>query len=259
MRRQSHARTTADHDPSACDLGTLFSRCSAGDAQAREAIILRFLPYAHNLARRYTGRGEPVEDLCQAASIGLIKAVDRFEPEQCDSFVTFAHPTILGEIRRHFRDTTWRVHVPRSIQDRARHVSHAHEHLLTRSGSEPTMKMIATHLGLKLGEVAEAQGALKAYRPGSLDVTSKAEDGQRLALSETIGELEPEYERIDTRLGWGHALRKLQPRERNVLLMRFGSELTQTEIGRRVGVSQMQVSRILRAATGAVVASMELQ
>jgi RNA polymerase sigma-B factor len=220
-------------------------------------IIVRFLPYAHRLARSYTGRGEPTEDLHQTASVGLIKAVDRYKPERGDSFVAFATPTILGELRRHFRDATWRVHAPRSIQDRARQVASAQEELLASSAAEPTTSMIAEHLGLEPGEVAEAQGALKANRPGSLDETNPTQDGQRLALSEIVGEADPGYERVDTSLWWARALPSLTARNRNVLLMRFGGELTQSEIASRIGVSQMQVSRIIRKSTTTVAAALE--
>ena len=259
MTPQWDACTPARRGGSGCDLGTLFSRCSAGDARAREAIIVGFLPYARQLASRYRERGEPVEDLYQAASVGLIKAVDRYELERGGSFVAYAAPTILGEIRRHFRDKTWLVRVPRSVQERAGRVARAQEELRARSGSDPTTEVMAGHLGLELGEVAEAQGALEAYRPGSLDATYAAKDGQRLALSEIVGELDPEYERVETSVGYEHALRRLHPRERKVLLLRFGGELTQREIAMRIGVSQMQVSRILRNATAAVAAAPELQ
>lgn len=259
MRRQAHACTSTRQDASTCDVRTLFRRCSAGDTRAREAIIVRHLPYAHHLARQYAGRGEPVEDLYQTASVGLIKAVDRYTPERCGSFLAFAQPTILGELRRHFRDATWRVHVPRSVQDRARRVARAHEQLLATSAAEPTTKVIATQLGLDPGEVAEAQGALRARWPGSLDAVRTTEDGQRVALSEVVGDLDPEYERVETRLRWRHALPRLQPRQRHVLLLRVSGHLTQSQIATRIGVSQMQVSRIERSSTAALAAALELE
>jgi RNA polymerase sigma-B factor len=259
MTLQSHARTSVPRAGSARDLRTLFSRRSAGDARAREAIILRFLPYARRLARRYEGRGEPVEDIYQAASVGLIKAVDRYEPERGESFVAFAQPTILGEIKRHFRDTTWRIHVPSAVQERASQLGRAQDELLAASGANASTQEIARHLGLELGEVAEAQGALQANRPGSLDASYAAEDGQPLTLRETIGEFDPAYERVETTVGWGDVLRRLHPRERRVLLLRFGGEFTQDEIARRIGVSQMHVSRILRNAAAALAAAPELR
>jgi RNA polymerase sigma-B factor len=255
MTVQPHARTSARRGPCARDLGTLFRRCSAGDARAREVIIVAFLPYAHHLAHRYRGRGEPVEDLYQAASVGLINAVDRYDHTRGCSFVAFAKPTILGEIRRHFRDRTWRLHVPRSVQDRARRVARAQEDLRARTGSDPTIEEIARHLGLELGEVAEARCALNAYRPRSVDATYTAEDRQQLALNEIVGELDPEYERVETFAGCVQALQGLEPRDCKVLLLRFGGELPQHEIARRIGTSQMQVSRILRKATAAIAAA----
>ena len=259
MTPQWDARTSVPRAGSARDLRTLFRRCSAGDARAREAIILRFLPYARRLARLYEGRGEPREDVYQAASVGLINAVDRYEPERGESFVAFARPTILGEITRHFRDTTWRVHVPRSVQERACQLTRAQDEIRATSGANAPTEVIARHLGLELGEVAEAQGALQANRPGSLDATYAADDGQRLTLRETIGEFDSAYERLETSVGWGEVLRRLQPRERKVLLLRFGGEFTQDEIARRIGVSQMHVSRILRNAAAALAAAPELR
>jgi RNA polymerase sigma-B factor len=257
MRLQPHARTPTQQDPSACDLQMLFRRCSAGDTLAREAIIVRFLPYAHCLARRYQGRGEPVDDLHQVASVGLIKAVDRYEPDRGGSFIAFANPTILGELRRYFRDTTWRVHVPRSIQDRARRVAHAHQQLQAKPGPEPTTKVIAQQLGLKPGDVAEAQGALQSRWPGSLSAANRTDDGQRLALSETVGERDPGYESVETCSGWASALSRLEARECRVLLMCSVGELSQSETARRIGVSQMHVSRIVRHATTALAAALE--
>ena len=259
MTQQRHARTSVPRAGSARDLRTLFRRRSAGDNRAREAIILRFLPYARLLARRYEGRGEPGEDVYQAASVGLIKAVDRYEPERGESFVAFARPTILGEIKRHFRDTTWRVHVPRAVQERACQLTRAQDEIRATSGADASTEEIARHLGLELGEVAEAQGALQANRPGSLDTTYANEDGQRLTLRETIGEFDSAYERLETSVGWGDVLRRLHPRERKVLLLRFGGEFTQDEIASRIGVSQMHVSRILRNAAAALAAAPELR
>ncbi len=259
MTLQQHASRSA-RQPSARDLGTLFEQRSAGDARAREVIIVAFLPYARHLARRFTGRGEPVEDLYQAASVGLIKAVDRYEPTRGCSFFAFAQPTILGEIRRHFRDRSWPMHVPRPVQDRARRVAHAERELRARSGSDPTIEVIAKHLGLEPGEVAEAQRALNAYRPRSLDATSAADDGQQLSLNESVGDLDPEYERVETFAGVREALRGLEPRDCKVVLLRFGGELPQNEIAKRIGVSPMKVSRILSKATAAMaVAAPELR
>jgi RNA polymerase sigma-B factor len=255
MAVQSHARAP-EQPGSTRDLRTLFSRCSAGDARAREAIIVSFLPYARQLARRYRGRGEPLEDLYQAASIGLINAVDRYDPGRGSPFIGFAAATILGEIRRHFRDIGWSMHVTRTVQDRVCRVARAEGELGARCGSEPTLEVIASELGLEVGEVVEAQLARNVYRPRSLDAT---EDGRVLAYSETMGELDPGYERVETSDRWRTAFRRLQPPDVKMLLLSFSGELTQSEIARRVGISQMQVSRVLRNATAALAAAPELQ
>jgi RNA polymerase sigma-B factor len=252
MRPQGVTGTSRRRTPSAGDLDTLFERCSAGDARAREEIIVGFLPYAHHLARRYQGRGEPVDDLCQTASLGLIKAVDRYDPEHSGSFLAFADPTIQGEIRRHFRDTTWPVHVPRSVQDRARRVGDTRERLRMSQGREPSMGAIADDLGLGVRDVAEAEAAVGSRRPESLDATRASEHDERLSLAETVGEPDPGYERVETGLRWRQALRRLPSRDRRALILRFGGGLPQGEIGGRLGLSQMHVSRILRAATAAV-------
>ena len=255
MTRQPDARTSIRQQPSTRALQTLFERCSAGDRRAREEIIVGFLPYAHRLARHYRGRGEPLEDLCQSASVGLIKAVDRYDPKRSDTFIAFADPTIRGEIRRHFRDTTWRVHVPRSIQDHARRVADARERL-RESGREPTTSAVAHHLGLSQDTVAKADAALGAHWAQSLDATPTTQDCERLSPRETIGEPDPNFERIETGLGWMQALRRLPTRDREVLVMRLGGGFTQSEIAGRIGVSQMHISRILRTATAVVAAAL---
>ncbi len=258
MTLHSQVRARTPRGPSMAEFGVLFRRCATGDARAREEIIIGFLPYAHHLARRYVGRGEPFDDLCQTASLGLIKAVDRYEPERQVSFVSFAEPTIIGELRHHFRDATWKVHLPRGVQNRALQVAEANDRLRQSSGVEPTTDVIASDLALGAREVAEAQTALRANQPRSLDATLATEDGQRQPLGELIGEVDPEFDRVDTRLRWRHALPKLQPRERRAFVMRFGADLSQSEIARRIGVSQMHVSRIVRGSAADVATALEL-
>jgi RNA polymerase sigma-B factor len=254
MTLHSHACALAGADWRARDLRALFRRCSAGDAQAREAIIVRFLPLARRLARRYEGRGEPLEDLVQAASVGLIKAVDRYSPDRGDAFPAYARPMILGELRRHFRDKTWRVHVPRPMKERAGRVLRADDEARRVSGSaEPDA--IARSLGIGPQEVVEARRALEAYRPRSLDATYTAPDGDQIALGEVIGVRDSEYERVEISIGIRRALLTLRPRDRKVLLLRLAGELTQDEIARRIGISQMHVSRILRKAGAALTTS----
>jgi RNA polymerase sigma-B factor len=247
-------RAEAPRDWPACDLGTLFSRCAAGDARARETIIVRYLPLARRLARVYEGRGEPIEDLCQAASVGLIKAVDRYSPDRGDAFPAYARPMILGAIRHHFRDTTWRVHVPRPIKDRAGRVLRADRALGKSSESPVEPDAIAAHLDIAPEEVAEARRALETYFPRSLDVTKAPRDDDR-PVREFIGGQEPGYERAEVSFGVRRALDELGPRDQKVLLLRLACELTQQEIAGHVGVSQMHVSRILRKAGAALTGS----
>jgi RNA polymerase sigma-B factor len=255
MAPQRHARAVMPTDSPARELSTLFRLCSAGDTRARETIIVRFLPLACRLARVYEGRGEPSEDLCQAASIGLIKAVDRYSLDRGVAFSSYARPVILGEIRRHFRDTTWRVHVPRPMKDRAAQVLHADRELSTAPASASEPDRVADYLGLKSGEVAEVRLAIEAQWPRSLDEPTSCSDGDGLALGEVIGGEEPKYESVEVSLGVGRALRKVGPRDAKVLLLRLAFGLTQDEIAGHVGVSQMHVSRILRNARPALTAS----
>jgi RNA polymerase sigma-B factor len=243
---------------SARDLGVLFVRCAEGDNGAREAIIIEFLPYARWLARRYMGRGESVEDLYQVASVGLIKAVDRYEPDYGGPFTAFARPTILGEIKRHFRDAVRPVHVPRAVQEHVRQVVHAEQELWADCRSQPSAQMIADHLDLELRAVTEAQRARAAAHPASLDAMYVAQDGQSVRLNETVGGLDPQFERVERYASCALAMNRLAPRKREVLLLRFGAELTQREIAKRIGVSQMQVSRIVTGTLAALAAAPEL-
>jgi RNA polymerase sigma-B factor len=248
-----HCHARAERWPT-CDLRALLSRCSAGDLRARETIILRFLPLARRIARVYEGRGEPIEDLCQAASVGLIKAVDQYSPERGGAFPAYARPMILGEVRRHFRDTTWRVHVPRPMKERVTRVRRAEKDLGTVSGAAKP-EAIANYLGIGLGEVAEARLALEAHWPGSLDENRATPDGDALPLREVVGADESEYERMEISIGIRRALLTLKPRDQRVLLLRLACGLTQDEIAGRVGLSQMHVSRILRNAGAALTTS----
>lgn len=243
MTPHGHAR--AEH-PSARDLRRLFGRCSAGDAHARETIILRFLPLADRIARIYAGRGEPLEDLCQVASVGLIKAVDAYSPER-GSFAGYAWPMIQGEIRRHFRDATWRVYVPRPVRERAGRVLMAEKELAAIAGSAQP-EAIASYLGISREDVAEARRALDAHSSRSLDASYVGLDGGARPLPVGVGAEDAGYERAEVSLGIRKVLRALKPRDQRVLLLRLVWELSQAEIAGRVGLSQMHVSRILRKA-----------
>jgi len=255
MTPHRHECAVAPRDWPTYDLRTLFSHCAAGDARARETIILRFLPLARRLARVYEGRGEPIEDLCQAASVGLIRAVDGYSPARGDAFTAYARPMILGAIRRHFRDTTWPLHVPRPMRERAGRVLHADRELGPNPGSPAEPEAVAAYVGITTEEVAEARRALQTYFPRSLDATQASRDGHELALRDLIGRQEPGFERVEVSVGFRRVLRGLGPRDQKVLLLRLACGLTQDEIAGRVGLSQVQVSRILRKTGAAVTAS----
>lgn len=234
------------------DLSGLLRRCSSGDAQARETVIMRFLPLARRVARDYEGRGEPIEDLCQAASVGLIKAVNRYSADRGAAFPAYARPVIVGEIRRHFRDTTWRVHVPRSTKECAGRVLRAQRELGVRSANA---EAIANYLGVGREEVSEALRALEAYSPASLDAAALTADGAAPPRHEVIGTDDSGYERVELSAEIRQTLLTLKLRDQTVVLLRLARELTQEEIADRVGLSQMHVSRILRNAGAMLAAS----
>jgi RNA polymerase sigma-B factor len=224
---------------------TLFARLSAGDGQAREAIATMFLPLARRLAQRYVRSSEPREDLVQVASVGLLKAIDRFDPGRGPSFASFAIPTILGELRRYFRDATWAVHVPRAAQERALSIEAATEQLRGRQRTAPTVEQIGAHLGVSAEEVLEGLLAVRAYEAESLDAPSGGQEGAGRTALEQIGSEDLAYELIEADASVVPAIRTLGERERRILHMRFVREMSQSEIAAQIGVSQMQVSRIL--------------
>jgi RNA polymerase sigma-B factor len=256
MTPQGHAPALVRADRGADDLVTLFNGCWAGDARARERVILRFLPLARALARRYEGRGEPLDDLVQVASVGLVKAVDRCSPGRVDAFAAYAKQGILGEIRRHFRDATWRVYVPHPLRERAHRVAAADRTIQPTPGRRGRTEAIASSLDLEPGDVAEAQRAWAAYRPDSLDAAQHTSEGPRAARRrEVIAGGGSDYEHAAMSLGIARALRGLGRRDQTVVLLRLCCDLTQREIAARIGVSQMQISRILRANHAAVAAA----
>jgi len=255
MTPYGHDHAMAPMDWPSCDLGALFSRSFAGDTRARETIIVRFMPLARRLARIYEGRGEPMEDLCQAATVGLIRAVDRYSPSRGDAFPAYARPMIVGEIRRHFRDTTWRVHVPRPMKECAGRVLRADRELSPAGGSPARPEAVARHLGIGVAEIAEARRALQTYFPASLDAPSEASDDGQIAFAAVGGSLDPGYERVEVSVGIERALRLMKPRDQKILLLRLVAELSQDDIARRVGISQMHVSRTLRSIGAALTSS----
>jgi RNA polymerase sigma-B factor len=220
----------------------------SGDLEAREELVQRFLPLARELALRYSYTDEPFDDLFQVACMGLIKAIDRFEPERGTKFTSYAAPTILGELKRHFRDKGWALHVPRELQERTLAVSRETERLSKELGRSPTVKEIAARLGTSSEKVLEATGASGAYEAASLDAPALREDGEAAPLVELLGGQDSSYALVESRQAIGSTWRELPALEQQVLKLRFVDDLTQREIGERIGYSQMHVSRLLRRA-----------
>jgi RNA polymerase sigma-B factor len=212
----------------------------------KEELAERFMPLARSLAMRYRGGSEPLEDLIQVASLGLVKALDGYDPALGRSFTAYAVPTMLGELRRHFRDRVWNVHLPRGLQERAMDVSDAIQKLSDEHGASPTVGQIAEKLEASEEEVLEALQADAARRTLSLDVPQGRDDAESAPMLEAIGGSELGYEAVESQLAATQA--DLDERELLVLRLRFGRDLNQYEIGRRLGVSQMQISRIMRRA-----------
>jgi RNA polymerase sigma-B factor len=218
----------------------------------REELVERFLPLAISLANRYAGGPEPTEDLHQVASLGLVKAIEGFDPTLGHSFPSYAAPTILGELKRHFRDRGRQVHLPRGLQERIALIDRAAEELPTALGRAPSAADIAEHAGLGVEDVLEAMEAASARRPYSLDASVGPDDDGAALLVDTIGGEDPSFETVDYGEAISQTLEALPERERVILHLRFVEDLTQSEIADRVGISQMHVSRLLRRALDAV-------
>jgi RNA polymerase sigma-B factor len=219
-----------------------------GDVAARDEIAERFLPFARDLALRYAYTDEPVDDLFQVASLGLLKAIDRFDPDRGAKFTSFAAPTILGELKRHFRDKGWALHVPRDLQERTLAVSRATEALSKELGRSPKPREVAQELGCPVEAVLEAQQVASSYEASSLDAPVGHEDDQGASLVELMGRDDIAFELVEERDAIANGWQALPEMERRVLELRFVHDLTQREIGERIGYSQMHVSRVLRRA-----------
>jgi RNA polymerase sigma-B factor len=209
-------------------------------------LVERFLPLARRLASRYRGSDEPFDDLFQVACLGLVKAIDRFDLTRDVAFSSYAVPTILGEIKRYFRDRTWSVRVPRDLQELALRVDRKVSELSTDLRRQPTVPEIAEALGIEEEDVLEALEASGAYRATSLQTPWGSDEDSGDTLGDAIGVEERGFALAEDRATIEHVMRVITPREREVLRLRFAEDLTQAEIGERVGVSQMQVSRIIR-------------
>jgi RNA polymerase sigma-B factor len=214
------------------------------DPALRDDLIEAHLGLAEYLARRFANRGEPLDDLVQVASLGLVKAVERFDPGRGLEFTTFATPTIVGELKRHFRDKGWAVRVPRRVQELHLRVTRVVDDLALELGRSPTVQEIAVRAGTTEDEVIEAIDAGSAYRSTSLDA-GRTDDDESPGLLGQLGGLDPELSRAERRASLSPLLTGLPEREQLMLHLRFYEGMTQSEIAKRLGISQMHVSRLL--------------
>jgi RNA polymerase sigma-B factor len=225
----------------------LVERHRDGDRAAYEELITRFRPLAMGLARRYSYTSESADDLEQVACIGLVAAIKRFDPSRGKSLRAFAVPTILGELRRHFRDTGWSVHMPRPLQERSRDVREATSKLQTKMQRSPSPREVAQYMELSVEDVLESVAVRRAYSPESLDAPPKpADDGSTRSWDSLHGSEDAGYSRVEDGYSVERAMKALPEREQEIIRLRFGAELSQAEIGNALGISQMHVSRLLR-------------
>jgi RNA polymerase sigma-B factor len=236
------------------DAADLRAYAQARDPRVRDRLVARYLPLARSIARRFD-RGDrvPLDDLEQVAAIGLIKALERYDPANGAAFSSFAVPTIEGEIRRHFRDFTWMVRPARAMQERAIRIEHERDRLTNDLGRNPTAGELAAQVGCTLEELLEATEAAQARGSDSLDRRVQTHDGDAGTLAERLGGEDPGIEAVMASATVDRLLCTLTDREQLVVHLRFREDLTQTEIGQRIGCSQMHVSRILRAALAQLV------
>ncbi|MFS8198717.1 RNA polymerase sigma factor SigF [Streptomyces sp. CWNU-52B] len=212
-------------------------------AELRNQLVRIHLPLVEHLARRFRNRGEPLDDLTQVATIGLIKSVDRFDPERGVEFSTYATPTVVGEIKRHFRDKGWAVRVPRRLQELRLALTTATAELSQQHGRSPTVHELAQKLGISEEEVLEGLESANAYSTLSLDVPDT--DDESPAVADTLGAEDEALEGVEYRESLKPLLEDLPPREKRILLLRFFANMTQSQIAQEVGISQMHVSRLL--------------
>jgi RNA polymerase sigma-B factor len=216
------------------------------DVRARDALIERSLPLARKLARRYAGSSEPYDDLVQVASLGLVKAVERFDPARGFAFTSFAVPTIVGELKRYFRDTAWALHVDRSAQERARRITDARGEVRVHHRRAATVPELAEYLECSEEEVLDGLQIAEAFDTISLDAPRGGVAGETDRRLDTLGDEDGRLQLVDEQTTVYAAAQQLCERDRTILYLRFGEDLTQAEIAAVVGVSQMQVSRLLR-------------
>jgi RNA polymerase sigma-B factor len=245
---ESASRSNSEY----ADVPELFRQLAAHPAESpefsreRDKIVERCLPLAEHIARRFDGRGEPREDLVQVARVGLVNAVIRFDVDAGSDFVSFAVPTIMGEVRRYFRDNSWSVKVPRRLKELHLRIGAATAELSQRLGRAPTASELAEELETSRTEVVEGLVAGSSYNTLSIDSPTGANDDEDVrAISDTLGTVDAGLERIESREALRPLLNVLPERERSVLVLRFFESMTQTQIAERIGISQMHVSRLL--------------
>ena len=213
--------------------------------RARDALVEQHLPLVEHLARRFRNRGEPYDDLVQVATIGLIKSVDRFDLERGVEFSTYATPTIVGEIKRHFRDKGWAVRVPRRLQELRLALASATSELSQKNGTAPTVAELAGHLKMSEEEILEGLESANAYSTLSLDAGDSGNGDEPMPVSETLGVEDEGLEGVEYRESLKPMLERLPAREKKILMLRFFKNMTQSEIAAEIGISQMHVSRLL--------------
>lgn len=217
------------------------------DQRAREELVRIYLPMARRMAGRYAGVVEPYDDLVQVASVGLLNAIDRYDLDRGTPFVGFAKPTIMGELKRYFRDKVWTIRVPRVLHDRMAAIDSATEELTEELSRPPSPREIAAHLQMDVGDVLETLAAEENRRPLGLETQIQGEEGEGPKTPEWIGHVDEGYELVEDRLTVESVLPGLDEREREVLRLRFVEDLPQSKIAARIGCSQMHVSRLLRS------------
>jgi RNA polymerase sigma-B factor len=213
-------------------------------SELRERLVTEHLPVAEHIARRFSHQGAPLEDLAQVAKIGLINAVDRFDPQHGADFMSYAVPTIMGEVRRHIRDTSWAVHVPRRLKELRLAIAGAVTDLSQKLGRAPTPSQIAEHLKITREEVFEGLEATNAHHSLSLDYLL-TDDPDSASLADTLGAIDPELGVVDAREALYPLIKRLPERQQKIITLRFFGNLTQTQIAETLGISQMHVSRLL--------------
>jgi RNA polymerase sigma-B factor len=219
-----------------------------GDAAARDALIAELLPFARSLARRYSGKGEDIDDLVQVASLGLVKAIDNFDLDRDVKMLAYVFPTVVGELKRHFRDRVWSVTVPRRLKELNQRLSRELEELTSLLGRSPTIAELAEATGVEEEEVLEALEAGRAYTARSLSGGGEGSDDMDLEPIDAISSEEEGYEASENRAVLAAGFRALDARERRILHLRFYEGLTQSQVAVELGISQMHVSRLLRRA-----------